>query len=72
MIKLPFYSKKKLLLAFEYGLTIADVAKQQEMVLTPEIVKRVEEIIVKEFSTKSATKVACEMAVNILAGFETE
>ena len=72
MIKLPFYGKKKLLLAFEYGLTIADVAKQQEVILTPEIVKRVENIIVQEFSNQSATKVACDMAVNILAGFETE
>ena len=71
MIKFPFYGKKKLRLAFEYGVTIGDVAKWQNVVLTPKIIERAEEIIVSEFSSKSASKVANEMQVNLLAIFET-
>ena len=71
MIKLPFYGNKKLRLAFEYGVAIADVAKENGVSITPELIKRAEEIIVSEFSQKSATKVACEMVPNLLAVFET-
>ena len=70
MFKIPLYDNKKLRLAFEYGLVIADVAKQREIILTPEIIIRAEEIIIKEFSSKSATKVACDMEPNILAILE--
>ena len=71
MIKFPFYGKKKLRLAFEYGVTIGDVAKWQNVVLIPKIIERAEEIIISEFSSKSASKVANEMQVNLLAIFET-
>ena len=71
MLNLQFYNKKKLKLAFEYGLVMADVAKQNGIEITPELVQRAEEIIVKEFSNKNASKVACEMVPNILASFET-
>jgi hypothetical protein len=50
---------------------IADVAKKEGVELTPEIIKRAEEIIVSEFSSRSASKVACEMVPNLLAVFET-
>ena len=71
MFKFPLFGKKKLKLAFEYGLTIADVAKQQNVELTPEIIDRAEHIILEEFSTKSPTRVFVDMIPNILAVFET-
>lgn len=61
------YNKKKLLLAFEYGIILKDVAKDK---LNPEMVQRAEDIIVKEFSKKSASKLACEMIPNLLAIIE--
>lgn len=70
-LKIPLYSNQKLRLAFEYGVAIADVAKKEGVELTPEIIKRAEEIIVSEFSSRSASKVACEMVPNLLAVFET-
>lgn len=71
-LKLPIYGDKKLRLAFEYGVVLADVAKQQGVEVTPELIARAEEIIVNEFSRRSASKVACEMTVNLLAAFETD
>jgi hypothetical protein len=72
MFKLPFFGKKKLLMAFEYGVVISDVAKERGMKLDTEVIKRLEDIIAKEFSKKSYTQVALEMIPNILASFETE
>jgi len=72
MIHLPWFNQTKLKLAFEYGVTIADVAKQNNVEVTPELIARAEEILIKEFSSKSASKVACEMIPNILATFETK
>lgn len=72
MFKLPFYGKKKLLLSFEYGLVIAKVAKENNIKLDTELVKRCEEIIVKEFTQKNYKRVALEMVPNILASFETK
>jgi len=66
------FDDKQLLLAFEYGIVMSDVAKNMKVKLTAEIVSRFEEIIVKEFSTKEYEKVALEMVPNILAGFETK
>ena len=65
------YNKEKLLLAFEYGLTISDVAKRQGIELTPEIVKRAENLIEKEFKSQTAEYCATHMVPNILAVFET-
>jgi hypothetical protein len=72
MLGLPFFGKKKLLMAFEYGVVISDVAKERGMKLDTEVIKRLEDIIAKEFSKKSYTQVALEMIPNILASFETK
>lgn len=72
MLNLPLYSNQKLLLSFEYGLTISEVAKKQKIKLTPEMIKRAEEILIKEFKKESAEKLAIGMIPNILAVFETE
>lgn len=65
-------NKEKLLLAFEMGVVLADVAKAQGVEVTPELVKRMEDIILSEFGHKSASKLACEMNVLLLAAFETK
>lgn len=71
MLKLPFYSKTKLILSFEYGLTIAHVAAQHNIELTPEIVNRAEEMMQNEFSSKSVTQLSVDMMANVLSIFET-
>lgn len=71
ILKIPLYSTKKLLLSFEWGIIIADVAKKQKIKLTPEIVKRAEEVIEKEFKSKTPTQLAGEMEIILLSIFQT-
>jgi len=71
MWKIPLHSNKKLRLAVEYGIILSETAKKKGIDLTPEMVKKMEEIVLNEFQTKSAMKVALEMEPNILAVFET-
>jgi len=59
------------MLAFEYGMTISEVAKERGVPLTANHMKIAEEIITKEFREKTAERVAVEMIPNILAVFET-
>lgn len=72
MLKLPFYGNKKLRLAFEYGLVLSESAKGQNKEVTSEMMKRGEEILVKEFSSKSPTRLSTEMIPNILAMMEPD
>lgn len=65
--KIPKHSDQKLLLSFEYGVILKDVAKDK---LDSEMVKRAENIILSEFSKKSPTKLATEMIPNLLASIE--
>lgn len=67
MENIPRYSTKKLLLSFEYGVILKDVAKDK---LDSEMVKRAENIILSEFSKKPPTKLATEMIPNLLASIE--
>jgi hypothetical protein len=71
-LKIPLFGKKKLLLSFEYAVVLSQVMKDQGKELTPEIVARCENIILKEFSTKSLTKLSTEMIPNLLASIETD
>ncbi len=70
MIKIPLHSSKKLLLAFEFGLHIADVAKQNNVELTPEIIKRVEKMMLEEWETHKAQFIANNWSALLLAAFE--
>ncbi len=70
MPRIPVFGKKKLILAFEYAVTLADVVHQNKAELTPEIVERMEAIILKEFPAKSAERLAIDMNVNVLAALE--
>lgn len=71
MIKIPFYSNKKLKLAFEMGVILSETASGMGKELTPEIVEKAEKILIGEFSTKSPTEISTEMQVLVLAAFET-
>ncbi len=72
MLKLPFFGKEKLLLSFEYGLTIARVAYENKVELTPEIIVRAEKIIESEFRTQTSTFLATNMVPIILSVFELD
>lgn len=72
MLKFPFFGRKKLLLAFEYGLTIAQTATAQGIELTPEIVARAESMIENEARTQTETRMATQMVPNILTVFELD
>ena len=71
-IKNLFNSTEKNLLAFEFGIILSDVAQQQKVILTAGLVKKAEEIIRKEFKTKTATEIAGQLEMLTLAVFETE
>lgn len=70
MLKIPIYLNKKLLLALEYGIILSETATNKGIRLTPEMVKKMEEIVSNEFKNKSTETVALEMEPNILAVFE--
>jgi hypothetical protein len=70
--QLPRFNKQKLLLSFEYGVIIGDVAREKGMVVTPEMVVKAEEMILSEFLSKSPERLSVEMIPNILATFETK
>lgn len=70
--RLPFFGIKKLLLAFEYGLTIARVAHEHNVELTPEIVERAEKMILNEAKIQTPTRMATQMVPNILSVFELD
>lgn len=66
------YSIEKVRLAFEYGLTIAETARQMNVELTPELVQRAEVMIEGEFSTQSESHLAGNMVPNIMSAFELD
>ncbi len=73
MFKLPFiFGRKKLLLAFEYGLTLAETARKMKVKMTPELVERAETMIEGEFTSHSAQHIANHMTVNLLSAFELD
>ncbi len=73
MFKLPFiFGRKKLLLAFEYGVVIADVARKMKVRMTPELIKKAEIMLEGEFTSQSATHLATNMTPNILSAFELD
>lgn len=67
-----FFGKKKLFLAFEYGVVLADVAQKQGIELTPEIVARAEKMLENEFRNETASHLAVTMVPNILSVFEID
>lgn len=74
MISLPFFvlGRKKLFLAFEYGLILAEVAQKQGVELTPEIVERAERMIESEFKSHGPEFLATQIVPLILSVFELD
>ena len=68
---IKLFGKNKLLLAFEYGLILSQVAQKQNIEVTPEITKRAEDMITDSFTTSNSEKIAVDMIPNILSIFET-
>ncbi len=66
------FRHKKLLLSFEYGVIISQVAKEQNIELTPEIIKRAENVIMDSFCRYSPQELSVEMLPIILSIFETD
>jgi hypothetical protein len=66
------FGKSKLLLAFEYGVILSQVAKEQGVEITPEFIKDAEEMILGEFPRTRATRLATEIVPNILTVFKLD
>jgi hypothetical protein len=71
-MRVPLFGKKKLLLAFEYGMILAKTAHENGFVITHEFMEKAEVMIEGEFSTQSATQLSVDMAANILSTFELD
>ena len=72
MWKLPLFGRNKLLLAFEYGLLLQDVATKQGVEMTPELVTRAEIMLENEFRIQTASKLATNIVPNLLTAFELD
>lgn len=72
MLRLPFFGRKKLLLAFEYGLVIAQTAQAQGIELTPEFVKKAEVMLEGEFKSQTPTHLSVNMLPNVMSVFELD
>lgn len=62
--------EKKILLAFEYGLNLSEVAREMKIPLTAEHVERAEKMIANEFATQNSSFLAGNMHINLLTVFE--
>lgn len=67
-----FFNKKKILLAFEYGMILAKSAQEMKVELTPELSEKAEVMLLNEFRNKGPQELANDMAPNILSVFELD
>lgn len=63
---------KKMLLAFEYGVVLHDVARERGVELTPEMIERAEKMIEGEFFSQKSSHLAGNMVPNLLTVFELD
>jgi len=61
------FGKKKLLLAFEFGVILRDAAESLDVRVTPEMVIKAEDLLLNECRTGTAEKFACNMTMYTLA-----
>jgi len=66
------YSEKTVLLAFEFGLVLSDVANENKIELTKEISHRAEDVLIQELRDKGFKKTALNFIPLILATLEIE
>lgn len=72
MFKLPIFGRKKLLLAFEYGMVLAKSAYEMKHEITTELMEKAEIMVEGEFRSQNAEQLAVDMAQNILSAFELD
>lgn len=65
------YNQNKFLLAFEYGLTISEVARKENIELSPKMIEAAEKMLLNEANSGDETRMAVQMIPNILSIFET-
>ena len=69
---LPIYGKKTVRLSLEFGLLLSESAIKLNVMLTPEIVQRAEDIFLKELKTSSLEKIAVNFTPLLLACLEPD
>lgn len=62
--------EKKILLAFEYGLNLSEVAHEMKIPLTAEHTERAEKMLANEFATQNSSFLAGNMVPNLMTVFE--
>jgi len=72
LLKLPIFGNKKLLLAFEYGIVLAETARAHNVEMTPELIAKAEEMVLNEFKNGTPTRIAVDMIPNIMSTFELD
>lgn len=72
MLRLPLFGRKKLLLAFEYGVIMAETAVAQKVPLTPQLIEKAERMIEGEFRIQTPTRLAVDIVPNVLTAFELD
>lgn len=70
MIKLPLYRKRTVELALEFGLLLSEIAKQENIEITPEITDRAEKIFLAEIKINGFKKTALNFTPLLLASLE--
>lgn len=65
-------TEKKIRLAFEYGVVMAETARGQKVKLDTETIIRAEDMLIAECKKSTAERIALDMAVNILAALEVK
>jgi len=66
------HDKQKTLLAFEYGVVFAKVAKDMGVELTEELMIKAEKMLSNEFQNQNSTRLAVDMVPNIMSIFELD
>jgi len=69
---IPIYGKKTVALAFEFGLVLAEVAKEKGVTVTSDISTRAEEMFLNELRTKGFRATALNFIPLVLACFEVK
>lgn len=66
----PIYGKKTLLIAFEFGAILSEVAMKNKIELDKEIILRAEKILLQELRTNGLQNTAMNFTPLILAALE--
>jgi len=69
---IDLFGRAKLLVAFEYGLQVAEVAKENGRELDAELVEKAEDMLLGEARTQSATHMSTNAVPNLLSAFELD